>query len=312
MFVVVVCCGGWESRPRTTRREGVPCRLSLGARNHKLPAARRHPDFLFTSKVGWPIKHSPTLEIEPSSDEFGNHDPADATAPPTLRSSRLSCLSCRSTGLVAVARKRLAARERRHVIPQCSIEISARHRQPAFRCPVVGGEACDTLATRLQEPNHRRVRLPPGGSYLLPQPPPRHPSRRRPPCRRRLKSPSSSRHCASCASATRPRKRSTLVSPSCSPFWVCYSPRQPTWLPPFPVLAVNPSPIACWQDAESRHPPPAAACWASAGYTAAGCLALEQQLRDCADGPQQTVKKANTINHHLSRMQQKMGGRKKK
>ncbi|KLU86901.1 37S ribosomal protein Mrp10 [Magnaporthiopsis poae ATCC 64411] len=54
------------------------------------------------------------------------------------------------------------------------------------------------------------------------------------------------------------------------------------------------------------------ACWASAGYTAAGCLALEQQLRDCADGPQQTVKKANTINHHLSRMQQKMGGRKKK
>ncbi|PKK43974.1 hypothetical protein CI102_12997, partial [Trichoderma harzianum] len=46
-----------------------------------------------------------------------------------------------------------------------------------------------------------------------------------------------------------------------------------------------------------------AACWASAGYNAAGCAAIENQLRKCMDGPPPPPAPANTINYHLSRMQ---------
>ncbi|EHK18553.1 uncharacterized protein TRIVIDRAFT_50964 [Trichoderma virens Gv29-8] len=45
------------------------------------------------------------------------------------------------------------------------------------------------------------------------------------------------------------------------------------------------------------------ACWASAGYNAAGCAAIENQLRKCMDGPAPPPAPANTINYHLSRMQ---------
>lgn len=45
------------------------------------------------------------------------------------------------------------------------------------------------------------------------------------------------------------------------------------------------------------------ACWASAGYNAAGCMAIENQLRQCMDGPPAPAPKPNTINYHLSRMQ---------
>jgi hypothetical protein len=45
------------------------------------------------------------------------------------------------------------------------------------------------------------------------------------------------------------------------------------------------------------------ACWASAGYNAAGCLAVENQLRICMDGPKAAPAPPNTINYHLSRMQ---------
>ncbi|RFU81678.1 37s ribosomal mrp10 [Trichoderma arundinaceum] len=39
------------------------------------------------------------------------------------------------------------------------------------------------------------------------------------------------------------------------------------------------------------------------GYNAAGCAAIENQLRKCMDGPPPPPAPANTINYHLSRMQ---------
>ncbi|KAH6884830.1 hypothetical protein B0T10DRAFT_564257 [Thelonectria olida] len=47
-------------------------------------------------------------------------------------------------------------------------------------------------------------------------------------------------------------------------------------------------------------------CWASAGYNATGCAAVETALRTCMDGPAPAPAKPNTINHHLSRMQKYM------
>ncbi|KAM5352852.1 hypothetical protein ACJ41O_005574 [Fusarium nematophilum] len=53
------------------------------------------------------------------------------------------------------------------------------------------------------------------------------------------------------------------------------------------------------------------ACWASAGYNATGCAAVETQLRKCMDGPKPAPAPANTINYHLSRMQKYMTGPRK-
>ncbi|KFA73199.1 hypothetical protein S40288_07953 [Stachybotrys chartarum IBT 40288] len=44
------------------------------------------------------------------------------------------------------------------------------------------------------------------------------------------------------------------------------------------------------------------ACWASAGYNAAGCAAVENQLRKCMDGPKAPPPGTNTVNYHLGRM----------
>ncbi|KAF4448177.1 hypothetical protein F53441_8386 [Fusarium austroafricanum] len=54
-----------------------------------------------------------------------------------------------------------------------------------------------------------------------------------------------------------------------------------------------------------------AACWASAGYNATGCAAVETQLRKCMDGPAPPPAAANTINYHLSRMKNYMTGPRK-
>ncbi|KAG9256527.1 uncharacterized protein F5Z01DRAFT_671783 [Emericellopsis atlantica] len=43
-------------------------------------------------------------------------------------------------------------------------------------------------------------------------------------------------------------------------------------------------------------------CWASAGYNATGCLAIENQLRACMDGPKAPRTSSNSINYHLGRM----------
>ncbi|EAW08311.1 mitochondrial 37S ribosomal protein mS37 [Aspergillus clavatus NRRL 1] len=60
-------------------------------------------------------------------------------------------------------------------------------------------------------------------------------------------------------------------------------------------------------------------CWASSGYAAEGCAALEQQLRQCMDAPRifsimQKPKgdKKNTINYHLMRMYPKVVGPQKR
>ncbi|BDD59455.1 hypothetical protein MAP00_004662 [Monascus purpureus] len=53
-------------------------------------------------------------------------------------------------------------------------------------------------------------------------------------------------------------------------------------------------------------------CWASSGYTAEGCAALEQQLRQCMDAPKPKTTKKNTINYHLMRMFPKVVGPQKR
>jgi hypothetical protein len=53
------------------------------------------------------------------------------------------------------------------------------------------------------------------------------------------------------------------------------------------------------------------ACWASAGYNATGCAAVETQLRKCMDGPAAPPAPTNTINYHLARMQKYMTGPRK-
>ncbi|KAK9568558.1 40S ribosomal protein mrp10 [Aspergillus fumigatus] len=53
-------------------------------------------------------------------------------------------------------------------------------------------------------------------------------------------------------------------------------------------------------------------CWASSGGSVEGCAALEQQLRQCMDGPKPKGNKKNTINYHLMRMYPKVVGPKKK
>lgn len=52
-------------------------------------------------------------------------------------------------------------------------------------------------------------------------------------------------------------------------------------------------------------------CWASAGYTAQGCAAVEQSLRACMDGPPAPKAKKSEINYHLSRMYPKIVGPRK-
>ncbi|KAJ5183344.1 hypothetical protein N7492_000960 [Penicillium capsulatum] len=74
-------------------------------------------------------------------------------------------------------------------------------------------------------------------------------------------------------------------------------------------------------------------CWASQGYGAEGCAALETQLRKCMDAPVHSLlcsntryyglaneirvqksqeKKKNTVNYHLMRMYPKVVGPRKK
>ncbi|CAG7923616.1 unnamed protein product [Penicillium olsonii] len=53
-------------------------------------------------------------------------------------------------------------------------------------------------------------------------------------------------------------------------------------------------------------------CWASAGYAAEGCAALEAQLRKCMDDPKSREQKKNTVNYHLMRMYPKVVGPRKK
>ncbi|EGP89343.1 uncharacterized protein MYCGRDRAFT_29515, partial [Zymoseptoria tritici IPO323] len=49
-------------------------------------------------------------------------------------------------------------------------------------------------------------------------------------------------------------------------------------------------------------------CWASQGYTTAGCATIEQQLRVCMDARKPGAAKKSTINHHLSRFYPQIKG----
>lgn len=68
-------------------------------------------------------------------------------------------------------------------------------------------------------------------------------------------------------------------------------------------------PLPCAQSHRMLTPP--AACWASSGYSAAGCATIEQALRACMDGPKPTPKPPNNINFHLARMAKKINGPRK-
>ncbi|KAI0136760.1 hypothetical protein BJ170DRAFT_603116 [Xylariales sp. AK1849] len=87
--------------------------------------------------------------------------------------------------------------------------------------------------------------------------------------------------------------------------------QKPIRLPPLRVLRVkNPNRQAdrpCMALMSS-----VLACWASAGYSTAGCVQMEQALRGCMDGPQPPAPKRNEINYHLSRFQSRVAGVKKK
>ncbi|KAI1136779.1 mitochondrial ribosomal protein 10 [Hypoxylon sp. FL0543] len=48
------------------------------------------------------------------------------------------------------------------------------------------------------------------------------------------------------------------------------------------------------------------ACWASAGYSTAGCAQVEQALRACMDGPPPARPRRNEINYHLARFKDKL------
>ncbi|OTA55260.1 mitochondrial ribosomal protein 10 [Hypoxylon sp. EC38] len=81
--------------------------------------------------------------------------------------------------------------------------------------------------------------------------------------------------------------------------------QKPIRLPPLKVLRVrNPN--------GQRERPCMAimssvlACWASAGYSTAGCAQVEHALRACMDGPQPSKPRGNEINYHLARFKDKL------
>ncbi|KAI1324090.1 37S ribosomal protein Mrp10 [Xylariaceae sp. FL0255] len=47
-------------------------------------------------------------------------------------------------------------------------------------------------------------------------------------------------------------------------------------------------------------------CWASAGYSTAGCIQVEEALRQCMDGPKLPPPRRSEINYHLSRFKDKL------
>ncbi|KAI1811999.1 mitochondrial ribosomal protein 10 [Poronia punctata] len=47
-------------------------------------------------------------------------------------------------------------------------------------------------------------------------------------------------------------------------------------------------------------------CWASAGYSTAGCAQVEEALRACMDGPPTNPPRKNTINYNLTRFQDRL------
>ncbi|CAK7214732.1 40S ribosomal protein mrp10 [Sporothrix curviconia] len=54
------------------------------------------------------------------------------------------------------------------------------------------------------------------------------------------------------------------------------------------------------------------ACWASLGYSTAGCAAVEQSLRACMDTTQVQTSQSNNLNHHLRRFQSRLTLREKR
>ncbi|KAI0113573.1 37S ribosomal protein Mrp10 [Nemania sp. FL0031] len=47
-------------------------------------------------------------------------------------------------------------------------------------------------------------------------------------------------------------------------------------------------------------------CWASAGYSTAGCAQVEQALRACMDGPQPSAPRSSEVNYHLGRFKDRV------
>ncbi|KAL2214575.1 mitochondrial ribosomal protein 10 [Sarocladium strictum] len=77
---------------------------------------------------------------------------------------------------------------------------------------------------------------------------------------------------------------------------------KPIRLPPLEILRVH-APKQKFENPCIAVMSTVLSCWASAGYSAAGCVALENQLRQCMDGPKPTPAPPSTVNYHLKRMQ---------
>lgn len=71
----------------------------------------------------------------------------------------------------------------------------------------------------------------------------------------------------------------------------------------FAIASHRPFPPELMRKSRANVTPSTTACWASAGYNAAGCAALETQLRQCMDGPKTPPAPPVTVNYHLKRMQ---------
>lgn len=69
------------------------------------------------------------------------------------------------------------------------------------------------------------------------------------------------------------------------------------------VLSQTQGQVCCSQMATNQR---VIACWASAGYSTAGCGSVEQALRECMDKPRAPPKRSNNINYHLNRLSDRL------
>ncbi|KAI0406355.1 37S ribosomal protein Mrp10 [Xylaria palmicola] len=84
-----------------------------------------------------------------------------------------------------------------------------------------------------------------------------------------------------------------------------FAAQKPIRLPPLKVLRVR------TPNGKSERPCVAImssvlSCWASAGYSTAGCVQVEQALRACMDGPQPAPARKSEVNYHLGRFKDKL------
>ncbi|KIH94262.1 37S ribosomal protein Mrp10, mitochondrial [Sporothrix brasiliensis 5110] len=84
---------------------------------------------------------------------------------------------------------------------------------------------------------------------------------------------------------------------------------KPPKLPPMEVLRVKDPVVNKGTDPCIVAMSSVLACWASVGYNAAGCAAVEATLRQCVDSRVPQKERKSSINYHLGRFQRRLEGR---